>query len=173
MKEELFGILLSVGGELWVALADQGFKHPGRDSFLLMQRGEQGVTHPHIDETPNNQQTWQTLRQNNAIRFSLGHPLKCPRINKHKQQQAGMPEASPRSLFLRQNKQAICRLPQGSLHWRCLENLICQPVLLERTESLLEYLTTGCRPMAEPHRQRRKTAYGQAVGVLSSEMSRQ
>ncbi len=36
VQEELVGILLSVGGKLWVSPADQGLQHPGRDALLLV-----------------------------------------------------------------------------------------------------------------------------------------
>lgn len=36
VQEELVGILLSVGGKLWVSPADQGLQHPGRDALRLV-----------------------------------------------------------------------------------------------------------------------------------------
>ena len=35
MQEKLLGILLSIGGEFWVALADKGLEHLWRDPILL------------------------------------------------------------------------------------------------------------------------------------------
>ena len=36
MLEELLGVLLPAGGELGVALADQGLEHLGREALLLV-----------------------------------------------------------------------------------------------------------------------------------------
>lgn len=46
VQEELVGILLSVGGKLWVSPADQGLQHAWRDALLLvLEREHLDVTH--------------------------------------------------------------------------------------------------------------------------------
>lgn len=52
MKEELLGILLSVGGELRVALANEGLEHPRGNAILNFLDRARAETQPGLKRPP-------------------------------------------------------------------------------------------------------------------------